>query len=229
MLKRNKRGRFAKGSVPLNKGKKMNSDFRRRCSAGKQKFIKQHPEYAESMSRIRKNYFKNHPAARKKLSVAMKKAMTTSLKKQIDRKVTEFWRNHPGLRKQKSNDVRRYYINHPIALKNLLNYSKKSAKPHLKTKQGFLVRSKGEQAIANYLFSNSIKAEYESKVLKFPEMICIPDFFLPKTKVYIEFYGGYPAAWKRKVEKNKVYRKHKVHCIFITPAELRDLKKAMKE
>jgi len=206
----------------------MSAEFRKKCSAGRRKFIKQHPEYAKKMSKIRKAYFIKHPEARKKVSIASKKAMTSELKKRIDRKVTEFWKNHPGLRKKKSDDVKKYYLNHPIALKNLMEYSKKSLKPHLKTKQGFIVRSKGEQKIANYLFDNKIKAEYESKALKFPEMICIPDFFLPKTKVYIEFYGGFPQAWKRKVEKNKIYKKHKVPCIFITPAELGDLKRAMR-
>jgi len=178
---------------------------------------------------MRKDYFRKHPEARKKVSATSKRVMLDlNLRKRIDRKVTEFWTHHPGLRKRKSNDVKRYYLTHPIALRNLMNYSKKSTKPYLKTKQGFLVRSKGEQQIANYLFDNKIAAEYESKTLKFPEMICVPDFWLPKSKVYVEFYGGYPGAWKRKVEKNKVYKRHKVHCIFITPAELMDLKKAMK-
>jgi len=57
--------------------------------------------------------------------------------------------------------------------------------------------------------------------------LCVPDFYLPKynthNMTYIEFYGGYPKAWKKKVLKNRLYKAHKIPYIFITPAELRDL------
>ena len=38
--------------------------------------------------------------------------------------------------------------------------------------------------------------------------------------IFIEFYGGYYKAWKRKVLKNKLYKKYKIPVIVITPAEL---------
>jgi hypothetical protein len=115
-----------------------------------------------------------------------------------------------------------------------MKYGKNSSVPHLKTKQGFLVRSKGEQKIANFLYDNKIKSFYEGKTLMFEKegQICVPDFYLPKSKThkatYIEFYGGYPAAWKKKVMKDKLYKKYKIPCVFITPSELRDLNYYLK-
>jgi len=226
LMKRGRLGRFVKGLIPVNKGRRMSSEFRRKCSLGKRRFLKEHPEYRKKMRKIRLEYFKKNPLARKRISIISKRIMSNpAVRKKLDRKLTGFWRNHPALKKKKRIETKKYFLSHPAALQNLLAYSKKPLRPHLKTEQGFIVRSNGEKEIADWLFSHHIKAGYETKVLKFPEMICVPDFWLPEFKVFIEFYGGHPASWKRKVEKNKIYRKYKVPCIFITPAELRDLEK----
>ena len=58
---------------------------------------------------------------------------------------------------------------------------------------------------------------------KFAGNICTPDFFLPKFNIFIEFYGGHPAAWKKKVLKNKIYSLYKIPVLSLTPAELSDL------
>jgi hypothetical protein len=58
--------------------------------------------------------------------------------------------------------------------------------------------------------------------------LCTPDFQLTKSKIYIEFYGGYPGSWKKKVVKNKLYKKYKIPVISITPSELRDLDEELK-
>lgn len=225
-LKRDRLGRFAKGSVPANKGRRMGAGFRRKCSLGKRRYMKEHPEYIGKIREARLEYFRKNPLARKRISIAAKRIMSNpAARKRLDRKLTEFWRNHPMLRKKKQIETKKYFLTHSLALKKLLEYSKKPLRPHLRTKQGFIVRSAGEKMIADWLFSHDIKAGYESRVLKFPEMICVPDFWLPEFRVYIEFYGGHPASWKRKVEKNKIYRKYKVPCIFITPSELQNLEK----
>lgn len=143
--------------------------------------------------------------------------------KLLDRKCTEFWRNHPNLKKEYSIKFRQYYKTHPEALKDLLSYGEKSKSHYLKTKQGFRVKSRGERQIANFLWLAKIICLYESIPLMFSEMICIPDFYLPQENIFIEFYGGHPKSWKRKVKKNKLYKKYKIPCIFITPAELNNL------
>jgi len=53
--------------------------------------------------------------------------------------------------------------------------------------------------------------------------ICTPNFYIPQWNIFIEFYGGYPAAWKKKVLKNKIYSRHKIPVLAITPAELNNL------
>jgi hypothetical protein len=117
------------------------------------------------------------------------------------------------------------FIKHPEKFRKFLKYGNNPASPRFRTKQGFKVRSRGEQEIANFLFKNKINSQYESKTLIFKEegQICVPDFWLPQYKIYIEFYGGFPKSWKKKVMKNMLYAKHKIPCIFITPGELRDL------
>ncbi len=171
-------------------------------------------------------YYSN-PLARKKMSELKKKQYQErpELIKEIDRKITEWWKEHPHIRKERSEDVKKFFIKNPDKFEKFLKYGKNSSVPHLKTKQGFIVGSYGEQKIANFLFDNRIKSAYEGKILIFKKegQICTPDFWLPKFKVYIEFYGGHPKSWKKKVMKNRLYKKHKIPCVFITPAELRDL------
>ena len=198
---------------------------RKKTGRALSKWWKEHPEIRTEYSRRKKEYFIQHPEERKNISKIMKIIMASpSARKNIDRKLTELWKNHPYLKEQKSKEVTNYYLKNPLAVKDLMNYSKKSTKHHIRTKSGYLVMSKGEKIISDFLFDHHIEAEYESRFLKFPEMMCIPDFYLPKQKVYIEFYGGNPHAWKKKVKKKKIYAKYHTPVIAITPAELNDLR-----
>ena len=183
-------------------------------------------EQKEKISKSLKKYYSN-PLARKKHSTAMRKRYKEhpQLAKQIDRKMTEWWREHPHVKKEMSIKVKNLFISNPDKFKKFLKYGSNPAFPRFKTKSGFLVKSRGEQKIANFLHDNKISSSYESKTLIFKEegQVCVPDFYLPSSKTYIEFYGGHPKAWKKKVLKNKLYRKYKIPCVFITPGELRDL------
>jgi len=180
--------------------------------------------------KIRKSALKyySNPIVIKKFSMRWKKYWEEhpeSVKK-IDRAMTEWWKEHSHVKKKKSIEMKNFFMKHPEKFKKFLKYGNNPALLSFKTKQGFLVRSRGEQKIADFLFENKIKFSYEEETLIFEEegQICVPDFYLPKFKIYIEFYGGFPRAWKKKVMKNKLYKKHKIRCVFITPAELRDLK-----
>ena len=233
---------------PWNKGKKFSREYRMHLAEARGEFLKEHgkeysekmrkemkrvflrhPEYAEKMRKVMERYYRDEsPGEKLKREEKMRRAMTIVSRDMIDRKMTEFWRNHPGLRKERSERLKRYFLGHPKALENLMGYSKKPIRRHIRTRQGFIVRSKGEKKIADFLFAHGIKSEYEGRVLKFPEMVCVPDFYLPKYRRYIEFYGGYPGSRNRKVEKNRLYKKYHVRCMFITPSELRDLGKTFK-
>jgi len=185
-------------------------------------------EQKEKISKSKKKYFSN-PLARRRWSRLMRKRYIEhpSLASQIDRTMTKWWKEHPNIKKEMSIRAKNLFINHPDKFKKFIKYGNNPASPIFKTKQGFKVRNRGEQEIANFLFKNKISSQYESKTLIFKEegQICVPDFYLPQYKIYIEFYGGHPKAWKKKVMKNMLYKKHKISCIFITPSELRDLDK----
>jgi len=211
----------------------------------RKKFIKTHssPEFRKKDSLQKKKYYSN-PIARQKISELLKKYYSDPqarkrnsmiqkryLKKhpefveRMDKAMTKWWYEHPNIRKERSTKIKSLMMKHPEKFKKFMKYGSNPSLPQFKTKQHFLVRSRGEQTIANFLHDNSISSQYESKTLNFEKegQICVPDFYLPSSKIYIEFYGGYPAAWKKKVMKNKLYKKYKIPCIFITPAELRDL------
>jgi len=192
---------------------------RKKMSLSLKKYFS-NPEARLKMSRIRKKYFKEHPEFSKNPNFIRK----------IDRAVTKWWKEHPHIKKERSIKIKNLFIKNPEKFEKFMKYGSNNKKPHLKTKSGFLVRSHGEQKIANFLFEKKIKSSYEKQTLIFEKegQICVPDFWLPKFKMYIEFYGGHPKAWKKKVMKNKLYKKYKIPCIFITPAELRDLEYYLK-
>ena len=208
-----------------------NPEVRKESSREQKKYWKEHPELRKKMKELTRKYYSNL-GARKKLSEIKKKQYKENPKllQKMDKTMTKWWHEHPNIRKERSDAVKRFFINNPQKFSKFLKYGKNSSILHIKTKQGFIVRSRGEQKIANFLAENRIKSAYESKTLIFEKegQICVPDFWLPKFKMYIEFYGGHPKAWKKKVMKNKLYKKHKIPCIFITPAELRDLEYYLK-
>jgi hypothetical protein len=193
-------------------------------------------EEKEHLSRKMKEHLSN-PKARKKDSEALKKYCQEHPEyvKRLDKASTEWWYEHPNIRKEMSIRYKKLFLTHPEKFKKFMQYGRNSGKLHLKTKNGFLVRSQGEKTIANFLHDNKIKADYEKHTLIFRKegQICIPDFYLPHYKThkatYIEFYGGHPQAWKKKVLKNRLYKKYKIPCIFITPGELKDLGKWLKK
>lgn len=59
-----------------------------------------------------------------------------------------------------------------------------------RTKKGDWVKSIPEQTIADYLYDNHILYKYEDPVTAKDGSIFRPDFFLPKHKVWIEYFGG---------------------------------------
>ncbi len=67
------------------------------------------------------------------------------------------------------------------------------------TLKGEKVKSKAEKRISDYLYQNGIKYKYEKPVrVWFGTKKLYPDFYLPKYKVYIEYFG---------MMDNKKYRK----------------------
>ena len=60
-------------------------------------------------------------------------------------------------------------------------------KAEYRTNDGHYVRSRAELVIANWLFAEGIAYAYEKRVPIEEDMYC--DFYIPKGKVYVEFWG----------------------------------------
>jgi hypothetical protein len=83
------------------------------------------------------------------------------------------------------------------------------------------LRSSYEIAYAKYLDKNKIKWQYESKTFDLGNCTYTPDFYLPKTKEYIEIKGWWRKEAKKKFKKfKKVYPKIKIKVLMFK--ELKD-------
>lgn len=92
-----------------------------------------------------------------------------------------------------------------------------------RTKDGHYVRSRAEVIISDWLFSECIAHAYERRVPIVEDMYC--DFYIPKCKIYIEFWG-YEQDEKyisRKLAKQDLYKKYGLNLIEINDEILSNL------
>jgi hypothetical protein len=76
-----------------------------------------------------------------------------------------------------------------------------------RTDSGHYVRSRAEQAIANWLVKQNISFTYEKEI---PEEHLICDFHLPQWDVWIEYWGLQNEEYSRNKERKlAIYEKHK--------------------
>lgn len=134
----------------------------------------------------------------------------------------DWWKQHSNISKSGFMKLRKYYRNNPIAWREFLKGGKNPYRLNIRSKLG-VVRSKGEKQIADYLYENKISSSYEKFTLQLESWICTPDFYLEKENMFIEYYGGYPGSYKKKVIKNKLYKKYSIPVLAIQPYELRNL------
>lgn len=222
-----------------------NPSWREKKSKAMKEFCKKNPWFMKQVQKLSLKHFSKHPevisrrnnsirkayknpALKKKISIAVRKTYQKNpeIARLIDRKVTEWWREHPNIRRERSIEMKRFFLENPEEFKKkLMNTKSNPFRQHIKTRQGFRVRSLGEKKIADFLFSKGIECSYESEMLILDGWVCVPDFYLVDYDVYIEYYGGYPGSRQKKVWKNKLYKKYDVNCVFITPSELGNLDK----
>jgi predicted nuclease of restriction endonuclease-like RecB superfamily len=112
-------------------------------------------------------------------------------------------------------------------VKKLTKFLKKKYIPKVATSfkclDGHIVRSKGELIIDNHLHRLGIDHKYEHTI-KIRGMPLKYDWYLPKYKTYIEYWGYYGKNYmKRKDEKLKLYRKGKLNLISIEDIMLKDI------
>jgi hypothetical protein len=149
------------------KGKKHKKGWKENISKGMKKYFS-NPKARKKHSRIMKKHYSN-PSARLHMSRAIRKLYRENpdILKKIDKSVTIWWREHPNVKKERSETLKKLFIKNPDKFKNFLKYGKNPSRLHLKTKQGFLVRSHGEKTIADFLHDNKIQSQYEAKTLIF--------------------------------------------------------------
>jgi len=147
-----------------------------------------------------------------------------NIKIRINSEAQTIHQNKPEVRKKNSEQSRKRLEN-PEELKRLIEVGKKSRKPYIYTEKEEMVYSKGEQEIANFLHKHNIGYEI-NKPLKLGNKIIVPDFFIPKSKTYIE-YWGFQGAFDydiRMKEKQEAYKKYNISVIEITYSDFRSKK-----
>ena len=93
-------------------------------------------------------------------------------------------------------------------------------KAEYRTNDGHYVRSRAEVIISNWLFGECIAHAYEKRVPIEEDIYC--DFYIPKGKIYIEFWG-YEDDEKylaRKQKKRELYKKYNLNLIEIDNSKI---------
>jgi hypothetical protein len=101
-------------------------------------------------------------------------------------------------------------------------------KPTLRATDGHYVRSKAEMLIDNWLYWSELVHAYERKLPG--EEDVYSDFYIPKGKVYIEYWGYDENDKKytaRKQKKLDIYKKYGFRLIEITDKEVQNLDDTM--
>lgn len=96
-------------------------------------------------------------------------------------------------------------------------------KAEYRTNDGHYVRSRAEVIISNWLFGECIAHAYEKRVPIEEDVYC--DFYIPKGKIYIEFWG-YEDDEKylaRKQKKRELYKKYKLNLIEIDNSKINNI------
>ena len=96
-------------------------------------------------------------------------------------------------------------------------------KAEYRTNDGHYVRSRAEVIISNWLFGECIAHAYEKRVPIEEDVYC--DFYIPKGKIYIEFWG-YEEDEKylaRKQKKRELYKKYNLNLIEIDNGKINNI------
>ena len=82
----------------------------------------------------------------------------------------------------------------------------------IEARDGTLVQSKGERAIAEWLSNNGLTYRYDTKYRIIGEFQIRPDFYLPEIDLYIEYWGlntpKYKMSMYKKSQKQLVRQKN---------------------
>lgn len=132
-------------------------------------------------------------------------------------------------KKKKSKYMIDLFKKNPERLEKFLEAGKKN-RVRYKTPQGFLVRSRAEQEIAIWFYNKKIRIKYESIKIFFKDCFFVPDFFLPKYDLFIEYYGNFRnGSNKRNKKKKRLYKKMNLNIIEIEEVGYKKIKEVLDE
>ena len=154
-------------------------------------------------------------------------------------KLTELGKKNGGIQQNYKGNLSVYWEEGALydgSLEKALNPNKKTKqennnktnfrdkfKAEYRTNDGHYVRSRAEVIISNWLFSECIAHAYEKRVPIEEDVYC--DFYIPKGKIYIEFWG-YEDDEKylaRKQKKRELYKKYNLNLIEIDDSKINNI------
>lgn len=154
-------------------------------------------------------------------------------------KLTELGKKNGGIQQNYKGNLSVYWEEDALydgSLEKALNPNKKTKqennnktnfrdkfKAEYRTNDGHYVRSRAEVIISNWLFSECIAHAYEKRVPIEEDVYC--DFYIPKGKIYIEFWG-YEDDEKylaRKQKKRELYKKYNLNLIEIDNSKINNI------
>jgi hypothetical protein len=115
-------------------------------------------------------------------------------------------------------------VDAPIASSGpLVEDGRKRYPAKYRTADGHYVRSRAELSIDNWLYMQGIVHAYERKLPLEEDAYC--DFYLPSSKVFIEYWGMEkdPAYAARMADKQALYAKYGLNLVELGDAELENL------
>lgn len=99
----------------------------------------------------------------------------------------------------------------------------------IETKDGTLVQSKGERAIAEWLTAHGLAYRYDSKYRIIAEFQIRPDFYLSELDVYIEYWGMDTPQYKMSMyKKQQLYQQEGKRLVSVYPKDLPSLDGLLK-
>ncbi len=104
-----------------------------------------------------------------------------------------------------------------------LNFRDKYPTPFM-TEDGHRVRSKSEMIIDNWLYNHNVVHAYEKKIPDIKEDLTA-DFYVPRAKVYLEYWGiiNNPIYTKKRTKKLETYKRNMFDLIELTDKEIDNL------
>lgn len=96
---------------------------------------------------------------------------------------------------------------------------------------GHYARSLSEVIVDNCLYINGVNHDSEGEILKknTGERRFKFDWYLPDSKIFIEFFGySGKKYYKNRKDKEKFYKRHRLAMISLEPDDLADIEKSLK-